>query len=47
MAKPEYWILVIDGIEDTKPYYQRAKARGAAIILRAQGYSVEVKAKGY
>ena len=48
MAKPAYWILVIDGVaDDSVRYTERSKARGAAIILRAQGHTVDVQAKGY
>jgi hypothetical protein len=47
MPKPTHWVLVVDGKETEKRYTQRHEARGAAIILRAQGHAVEVKAKGY
>lgn len=47
MSKPTHWILRINGVDDSKPYYQRAAARGAAIVLRAQGYSVDVIPRGF
>lgn len=48
MSRPEYWILEINGrADDSIRYTQRARARGAAMILRAQGHRVELIAKGF
>ena len=37
---PRYWLLSVNGQTLPKQYPQRAAARGAAMILRAQGNSV-------
>ena len=42
--KPLYGVLIVDGIRQSKQDPQRAAARGAAIILRAQGREVSIQA---
>lgn len=43
-VKPLYWVLIVDGELLPRRYPQRAAARGAAIILRAQGREVSIQA---
>jgi predicted aminopeptidase len=44
--KPKFWRIWLDGVF-FRDYPQRAAARGAAIIFRAQGHDVRIEAIGY
>jgi predicted aminopeptidase len=42
--KPRAWKLKVNGALQPREYLQRAAARGAAMILQAQGNSVQMVA---
>ena len=46
MSVPQFWQLRVNGALLPKQYTQRSAARGAAMILRAQGHSVDVISGG-
>lgn len=51
MAKPTHWVVIVVDSHTKQttqhPFTERHKARGFAIVQKAQGHSVEIKAKGY
>lgn len=51
MSKPTHWVVIVTdsktGRVTEHPFTERHKARGFAIVQKAQGHAVEIKAKGY
>lgn len=49
--KPTHWIVRITdkgtGKVSEHKFFQRARARGFAVVQKAQGHEVEIEAKGW